>query len=421
MTLNHEQPDKVVVDLGSCLASGIAASALNRLRNALGLKKELVKIHEPFQMLGEIEEDVRQALGVDVVGISTDSTMFGFENKDWKPWKLFDGTDVLVAGGFDPVPDEKGNLYLYPGGDKSAKPCAMMPKGGFYFDMLVRQQPLDENTMDAREDYKDDDHLFTDEELKLLQDKADFYYNNTEYGIIGGNFLCGLGDFAILPGPTIKEPKGIRNLEEWLVAHYIYPDYIKDRYAMQTETALENLCMYKEAVGDKIQAIQISGTDFGTQKGEFISPDMYREFYMPYFKKLNDWVHSNTTWKTMYHTCGSIINFMDDFAETGMDILNPVQCSAAGMDAKTLKEKYGKKFVFWGGGIDTQKTLPFGSVQDVEREVTERLDIFSKDGGFVFNAVHNIQSNSPTENMVAMFRTVQEYNGADKAPGREVE
>lgn len=127
------------------------------------------------------------------------------------------------------------------------------------------------------------------------------------------------------------------------------PGYIKEVYEFQTEVAIKKLKQYKEAVGEKIQVIQISGTDFGTQRSEFISPDMYREFYKPYHKKVNDWVHENTTWKTMYHSCGSLVKLLDDFVEVGIDILNPVQCSAAGMEPKFLKEKYGSKLVFWGG------------------------------------------------------------------------
>lgn len=187
------------------------------------------------------------------------------------------------------------------------------------------------------------------------------------------------------------------------------PGYIKEVYEFQTEVAIKKLKQYKEAVGEKIQVIQISGTDFGTQRSEFISPDMYREFYKPYHKKVNDWVHENTTWKTMYHSCGSLVKLLDDFVEVGIDILNPVQCSAAGMEPKFLKEKYGSKLVFWGG-VDTQKTLPFGTPGEVREEVLERLEIFAPGGGFVFNTIHNIQWQTSVENILAIFEAIKEYN-----------
>jgi uroporphyrinogen-III decarboxylase len=136
---------------------------------------------------------------------------------------------------------------------------------------------------------------------------------------------------------------------------------------------------------------------------------MFREFYKPYHTKANKWIHENTTWKTMYHSCGSVIDLMDDFVESGIDILNPVQCSAEGMNPKTLKEKYGDKIVFWGGGVDTQKTLPFGTAEDVKKQVKDRMHIFGKGGGFVFNPIHNVQRGTPQENLVALVEAIEEY------------
>jgi hypothetical protein len=409
-TLNHEDPGKVVVDLGSTLVSGISASALSRLRRALGLIDRPVKIHEPFQILGQIEDDLRQALGIDVVPICSPYTMFGYKNENWKAWKLSDGTDVLVGENFITKTEADGNTYIYPKGDTTARPCAKMPKGGFYFDNIVRQEPIDENQLNARADFAEDFTVFSDEVLRHIEKEADYYYNNTEYGLNGGNFLAGFGDFAPLPGPGITNPKGLRSPEEWLVAHYTMPEYIKEVYDFQTEIAIENLKLFKQAVGDKIELIQISGTDFGTQRCEFISPDLFREFYKPYHKKINDWVHENTSWKTFYHTCGSVVKLLDDFVESGMDIMNPVQCSAAGMEPRFLKEKYGDKITFWGGGIDTQKTLPFGTPEEVKAETLDRLKIFAPKGGFVFNAIHNIQQPTPVENILAIFEGIKEFN-----------
>ena len=130
--------------------------------------------------------------------------------------------------------------------------------------------------------------------------------------------------------------------------------------------------------------------------------------YKPLHKKLNEWVHANTSWKTFFHSCGSIVAFLDDFIDAEVDIINPVQCSAAGMDAKVLKEKYGESLVFWGGGIDTQRVLPFGTPDEVKEQVKERIEIFGKGGGFVFSAIHNIQPHTPIENLVALFEAANE-------------
>ena len=135
------------------------------------------------------------------------------------------------------------------------------------------------------------------------------------------------------------------------------------------------------------------------------------EVYQPFYRRVNDWVHEHTPWKTFIHSCGSVIALLPDMIEAGFDILNPVQCSAAGMDAKTLKERFGSRITFWGGGVDTQKTLPFGTPAEVKREVKERIAIFNRGGGFVFNTVHNVQARTPRENLLAMYEAVKESRG----------
>lgn len=410
-TLNHREPEKVVVDMGATSITGINANALAKLRTALGLEERKIKVHEPLQLLGMVEEDVREALSIDVVDITNNMTMFGFENKGWKPWKLQSGLEVEVPEDFNTTVDEAGNTYLYAQGDMNYPPASVMPKGGFFFDHITRGNiDFDEDTTGGREDFKDDFGIMTDEQVRRIEDRCNYFYKNTGYGMIGGGALAGLGDFALIPGPNVKAPKGIRDIPDFMMAHMICPDYIHEVYEYQTEIALENAKLFKQACGDKIQAIIISGTDFGTQNGPFMSLDNFREFYKPYYKKINDWVHENTNWKTFYHTCGAITTFLQDFYEMGVDILNPVQLSAEGMNGRILKEQWGDKFTFWGGGVDTQKTLPFGTPDEVYAEVTERLKLFNKGGGFVFNTVHNIQGQTTAENMMAMFRAIRDFN-----------
>lgn len=337
--------------------------------------------------------------------------MFGFENTNWKPWRLQSGLEVEVPEKFNTTVGEKGETYLYPQGDLSAPPSAVMPQNGFYFDNIERGSiPFDEDTMGAKEHFKDDYAVLTDDQLRYIEERCNYFYNNTEYGMIGGGALAGFGDFAIIPGPNVKYPTGIRSIPDFMMAHMICPDYIHELFEMQLEIGLENAKRFYQAVGDKIQAIVISGTDFGTQNGAFMSLDSYREFYKPYHKKMNDWVHEHTNWKTFYHTCGAVMDFIPDFYEAGIDILNPVQLSAAGMDGKVLKEQWGDKFTFWGGGVDTQKTLPFGTPEEVYDEVMERLKLFSTNGGFVFNTVHNIQGQTSIENLMAMFQAIANFN-----------
>lgn len=410
-TLNHQEPEQVVVDMGSTAITGIHAQALSGLRDALGLEKRTVKIWEPLQLLGEVEEDVRQRLKLDCVDVSAGYNMFGFSNAGRKPWKLQSGLEVDVPVDFNTTVGEDGRTYLYPQGDMSVPPAAMMPKDGFFFDNIVRGSCGCEDGEDrsARKDFENDFGLLTDAQLKHMEETCNYYYNETEYGIIYSGAIASLGDFALIPGPNVKHPQGIRELPEFMMAGAMCPDYIHELFEMQTECAIKNAELIYQACGDKIQAIYVSGADFGIQSGPYMSLDSYREFYKPYHTRINHWIHEHTKWKTFFHSCGAVSQFLQDFYEAEVDILNPVQLSAAGMDGKMLKEQWGDKFVFWGGGVDTQKTLPFGTPEAVYHEVTERLKLFSKGGGFVFNTIHNIQANVPIENLVAMFEAVKDF------------
>jgi len=331
-------------------------------------------------------------------------TIFGYKNENWKPFRLFDGTDVLVSEHFvwDELPN--GDLVQYPEGDRGAPASGRMPKDGFYFDAIVRQEPIDDARLDPKEWVEQTYGLFGDEELRFLEEQSRWYFENTDYALFG-NFGGGsFGDIAIVVGPHIRYPKGIRDPEEFYVSHISRKDYIKEIFQRTLEIQMKNIQMYRQAVGERIQVIEINGNDFGAQNGPFISPQMYRELYKPYHKIMNDWVHEHTYWKTFFHSCGANVAFLDDFREAGVDILNPVQISAAGMDPAFLKDNYGEDFVFWGGAVDTQHTLPFGTADQVRQEVKKNVETFMSGGGYVFNNVHNIQAGVPVENVLAMFR-----------------
>jgi hypothetical protein len=405
--LRYEPVDRVPVDLGGTVTSGAQVSVIANLRQALGLDKpgEPVKVVEPYQMLGEVAMDLLDALEIDVVSLPGPKNHFGFANSHFKLWKTFDGTNVLVPGGFNTEPEPDDGILQYPQGDKSLPASAKMPKGGFYFDAIIRQYPIDEaklNPADNLEEFT----LLTGEELTFYERQANELFNHTDLAIAMGLPNSGLGDIAHVPAPGLKDPKGIRDIEEWYISTVTRRDYIKEVFAGQVEIAIKNFEMLYQAVGDKVHVVFVDGTDLAAQNTLFCSLDGYRDLYQPFSKKLNDWIHAHTKWKTMKHCCGGCEPLIEGFIEAGFDILNPIQTSAKGMDPERLVEKYGGRIVFWGGGVDTQKTLPFGKPQDVRHEVAERLRIFGAKNGFVFNPVHNIQCNTPTANVLAMFEAL---------------
>jgi hypothetical protein len=407
--IHHEVPDRVPLDLGSTLVTGIQASIYAKLKKALGITAGSIKVYDPYQMLAEVEEKIKESLGIDTYGIQIPVNIFGYRNENWKPFRMFDGTEVLISGHFEYDVLDNGDIVQYPKGDRNAPPSGKMPKDGFYFDTIVRQEPIQEDKLDPKQWVEQTFSLYTEEDLRYLEETSRWYYENTTYGLVGNFWGAGFGDIAIVPGPGIPHPVGIRAPEEWYMSALTRKQYVKDIYHYQFELQMKNLKMYREAVGDRIEVIVMSGTDFGSQHGPFISPDTYRELYKPLHKAMNDWVHDNTGWKTFFHTCGSIAAFLEDYIEAGVDILNPVQISAAGMDPKTLKDTYGNEIVFWGGGVDSQSTLSFGTPEDVRRDVSKNIEIFGRGGGFVFNNVHNIQATVPVENLVALFDTFQKH------------
>ncbi len=408
-TLAHQQPDRVCVDLGATFVTGIHAAAVSRLRSeVLGKNNHRVKVIEPYQMLGEVDAELRDALGIDVIGRLPRKSIFGTVNQDWKPFTLFDGTEVLVSGDFNvTVEQPSGDLLMYPEGDTTAPPSGRMPRGGYFFDSIIRQEPIDEEKLDPA-DNLEDFSLLGEEDLQYYRAAAEEFDRQADCGTILVIPGTGFGDIALVPAPFLKHPKGIRDIAEWYMATATRHDFVSAIFEKQCEIALANLETLIELFGDRVQVALITGTDFGTQRGPFISKKSYRDLFLPFHKQVNDLVHSRSSWKTFIHSCGSVYDLIPDFIEAGFDILNPVQCSAAKMDARTLKAEFGRELVFWGGGVDTQKTLPFGTPEEVYREVRERIDIFGVDGGFVFNTVHNIQGNTPTENMLAMFRAIRD-------------
>jgi hypothetical protein len=408
-TLNHQTPDCLPLDLGASAVTGMSVVSVYALRQALGLDAPgtPVKVTEPYQMLGEAAPDLLDALGVDVVGLGGPRTMFGFRNENWKEWN-FNGTPVLVPEAFNTDPEPDGSLLMYPEGDQSAPPSGHMPPGGYYFDTIVRQPPIDDASLDPADNLQEFGPI-SDADLAHFAREYERLSAESDRAILANFGGTAFGDIALVPVPWVKHPRGIRDIAEWYMSTKTRRDYVWQVFERQCEIGIQNLEKIAGVVGERVAAVFITGTDFGTQAGPFISPKAYRDLFKPFHKTVNDWVHAHTLWKTFIHSCGSVVAFIPDFIEAGFDILNPVQTTATGMDARGLKERFGAQLTFWGGGVDTQNTLPFGTPEQIRAEVKERIEIFGTGGGFMFNPVHNVQARTPTENLLALYDAVQEY------------
>lgn len=410
MALNHQQPDRLPVDLGCSPVSGMHVDSVYRLRQAYGLDAPgtPVKVVEPYQMLGEIKPDLLARVGGDFVGLWGPRTMFGFPNQGWKPWRTHAGTPILVPAGFntDPAPD--GSVYLYPEGDQSLAPSGHMPPGGWYFDAIIRQPPIDDDHLNVENNLEEFAPI-SEADLAYFAREAARLYTETDKGILANFGGTAFGDIALVPGMWLRDPKGIRDVAEWYMSTAARRDYVYTLFERQCEIALQNLARLYPLVGDRVDVIYITGTDFGTQNSQFLSVASYRNLYKPFHKQVNDWVHRHTSWKTFMHTDGALMPLIPDFMDAGFDILQPIQFTAKDMDPATLKTKFGDKLTFWGAGIDTQHVLPFGTPEEVRAQVRANVRVFAPGGGYVFGTVHNVQPQTPVENLVAMYEAVAEF------------
>lgn len=404
--LNHRGGTPVPVDFGATTVTGIHCRIVEQLRKYYGLADKPVRIVDPFQMLGEVDEELQERMGVDLVPLFGQKNMFGIDESEVHeqvtPW----GQKVLIAKGIDMIPDAEGDVYIYPEGDRSVSPSAVMPEGCYFINAIERQQPIDEALLSYQ------DNL---EEYALLNESDLAYWKQaagkaaaTGKAVVAGFGGTALGDVAFIPAMGLKHPKGIRSVAEWYMSTLIRPDFVHALFEHQTDLAIRNYEMLWNTVGDQVDVVFTCGTDFGTQDSQFCSEEVFRELWLPYYKRLNDWIHTHTTWKIFKHSCGAVLPLIPAMIDSGFDILNPVQINAKDMDSKVLKEQFGDQLVFWGGGIDTQRVLAFGTKEEVRRQVMEQCEILGKDGGFVFNTVHNIQANVPVENVITMIETLNE-------------
>jgi len=408
-SLNHLEPDAVPVDFGSTAVTGIHVNAIAALRDRYGLEKQPVRVYEPYQMLGLIEEDLKKVMGIDIEGIPAPETLFGFRNENWRPYRLDSGLEVLVSEHFRTTKAPNGDTLIYPRGDLSAPPSGRMPKDGFFFDTIVRQEPIDEAKLNPEDNLEEFGPVsLEDLDYFTAESRRAAATGRAVMATFGGTAF---GDIALVPAPFLKNPKGIRDIEEWYISTVTRQGYIHRIFSRQAEIAIQNLEKIKAAVGGRVDAVFVCGTDLGTQQSQFCSVETFRKLYFPYYKLVNDWVHRNTGWKTFKHSCGAVEPLIEPFIEAGFDILNPVQVTASGMEAAHLKKTYGDRIVFWGGGVDTQTTFAFGTPGQVRDQVLRRMEVLAPGGGFIFNAVHNIQATTPVANVAAMIDAVKEFNG----------
>ncbi len=407
----HRAPDRVPVDLGSTPSSGISATAYARVKRLLGIRQGHVRVYDVVQQLAQPEPWALDRFGVDVVDLGR---TFNTRDQDWTDMVLPSGEAAQYPAWFHPVHREDGSWEVYhPDGTSIAR----MPEGAAFFDETcfpyAEAWPEDWSGLDQAMgkvlwaalvhspwDHAAEPDFWPRMRANALRLRAE---SDRAIMVVVGCNLFEWGTF-------------LRRLDNFLVDIMIEPDRVEALLDALMERHLATLAKVCEHLGDVVDVIRF-GDDLGTDQGPFMPPDVYRQLFKPRHRKLCEYTHAHSGMHTFIHSCGSIAQLLPDLIEAGIEIVNPVQTSSAGMDPERLKREFGKDLVFWGGGIDTRNVLNRGSPADVRRQVLQRMEIFSPGGGFVFNTVHNILPDVPPENVVALFEAVAEFNGI--RPARE--
>ena len=399
LAMNHTQPDRLPIGSFGHRSAGISAMAYARLRDFLKLPQKPIRVYDIIQQLAIVDEDVLSFFQVDAVELST---AFASENGIWHEWVLPDGRKCLIPIWIRPESQEKDWLLR----SKSGQIIARMPDGSPYFDQIYF--PLEDGHLPGSDLPEIMEECMwsafkipgpVTSKLPAEADKVRLvkeFRDNSDRAIIG-----------MFGSSLLERGQQLFRHDKFYYMLASDPNKVHRILGMLTEYYLAELEHYLKVYGPYLDIIQF-GDDLGMQTGPQISPQMYRELFKPYHQKMWRRAKELADIKVMLHSCGSIRAFLPDLIEAGIDAINPVQISARHMDAETLKHEFGERIVFWGGGCDTQQILPFGSKTEIQQHVKQQIDIFSAGGGYVFAQVHNIQSDVPPQNIVAMMQSVNE-------------
>lgn len=391
--LNHRQVDRVPIDLGSIRASGINAVVYDQLKKRLGLATP-TKIHDTLQILAEVELEVADCLQVDILPLDAgDAAWAGQDAASGVEHRLFCGLPVYFAPGTRIYTEPNGDWALR---DTAGQVYARMPRDGFYFDFVrptmaaVRIDPSAFQPPDT----------VPDETLEAMERRSRQLYSDTDKALLGWGASISLLGLSALLSDNITQG----SLDLWLCMLMTEQETATEMMGRYVDAVIAQMALYHQAVGDRCVAWGVASDDAGTQRRELIAPDLFAEMIKPHYQRLCDWVHANTSWKTYLHSCGAIHDYIPHWIDAGIDILNPVQISAANMEPERLMADFGGRIVFWGGGCDTQSVLPRGTPDQIREHVRGNIEVFgSGPGGYVFCQVHNIQQDVPVENVEAML------------------
>lgn len=397
--INHEIPDRVPVDVGAF--TNVHVDEFVNICRHLGLEQLYLppRVNQIFDYHAQLDIPILNWFGSDFINLYNPFDMFGNTIRDMHVWKNHTGNDILLSSDIRPEKDERGYSIVR---DASGKAVIEMPPTGVYFDRPIPTAASDEVEHTDLKAFRASLPPLTDENLKSLQSRAKFLYENTDKSVYGY-----FSDRALWsPGGLLAAKY---NFSDWTYLMMDEPEYCHEVLGTYVEWYVEKLEAYLQAVGSYIDVILMSTADFGSQLMPFFGPQTFDEIYLPHYQVMNGYVHEHSNVKTFFHSCGSIAPLFPSLIKAGVDIINPIQTAATGMDPATLKEKYGDQIVFWGGGMDTQRVLPHGTQEEVRSMVKERMDILKPGGGFVFTTEHCIQSDVPVENLEAMIEAVKEF------------
>jgi len=399
--VDHREPDRVPIDLGGMKATGINVGAYQRVRDSLGLSGT-ARVLDPRFMIAEVQQDVLRRFRADVlpVDVTTVSAALAPE-AEWTPRRLFSGREALFPPGTRIAEEPDGSWVLLD--DDGRRTSFRMPRDGHYFDDVAFNDPG--RALDPRAFHPVD--TVPERELRGLETLSRRLHEDTEYALLGWGYgVCFLG-LSLITDRRSNVTMGLP--DQWLMMLLTEKETCHEMMGRSVDASIRCLEAMHQAVGDRCFAWGVASDDSGTQRGEFIRPELWAEMIKPHYSRLCAWIHDHTRWKTFLHSCGSVYHLIPHFIDAGIDILNPVQTSAANMDQARLKREFGDRLCFWGGGCDTQRVLPTASPAQVREHVRERMDVFAPGGGFVFTQVHNIQGNVPAENIVAMLDGAYEF------------